>query len=62
MVTTTKSHAVVTRPATAGHSRPLVRVYADRTGQMHTSVDIDLARVRDVNVLLNEGRAAASWR
>ena len=52
------SHAIVTRPATARHPRPSVRVYADRTGQMHTSVDIDLVRVRDVNVLLDEGRAA----
>lgn len=52
------SRAIVTRPASAGHPRPLVRVYADRPGRTHTPVDLDLARLRGVNVLLDEGRAA----
>lgn len=52
------SHAIVTRAASMGQPRPLVRVYADRSGSTHTPVDVDLTRVRDVNVLLDEGRAA----
>ncbi len=52
------SHALVTRPITAGQPRPLVRVYADRTGTTHTPMGIDLTRLRDVNVLLDESRAA----
>ncbi len=52
------SHGIVARLSATGQPRPLVRVYADRSGHTHTPVDLDLTRVRDVNVLLDEGRAA----
>ncbi|RJQ07519.1 MAG: HD domain-containing protein [Dehalococcoidia bacterium] len=51
------SHGIVAR-LSATAARPLVRVYADRSGHTHTPVDLDLTRMRDVNVLLDEGRAA----
>lgn len=35
-----------------------MRVYSDRAVRTHTPVEIDLTCVRDVNVLLDEGRAA----
>lgn len=52
------SHAIVARAASMGQPRPLVRVYADRCGSTHIPVEVDLTRVRDVNVLLDEGHAA----
>lgn len=51
------SYGIVARLSMTGQ-RPLVRVYADRSGRTHTPVEVDLARLRDVNVLLDEGHAA----
>ncbi len=52
------SRAIVSHPATGAQPKPLVRVYADRAGNQHTPVDLDLARVTGVTVLLDESRAA----
>lgn len=51
------SRAIVSQPSRDTRSRPVVRVYADRTGSMHTPIEVNLDIYRDVNVLLDE-RAA----
>lgn len=52
------ARAIVSRPSRDTRSRPAVRVYADRTGATHTPVEVNLDACPDVNVLLDEGRAA----
>ncbi|TAJ16157.1 MAG: HD domain-containing protein [Dehalococcoidia bacterium] len=52
------AHAIVKRPSRDARSRPLVRVYADRSGAARKPVEVDLDSCPDVSVLLDEGRAA----